>query len=651
MPASRRLAAIMFTDVVGYSAAAQADEAGALRLLEEQEELVRPVLATHGGREIKSTGDGFLVEFDSALRAVQCAIDVHQHLHERNLQKGVKPIELRVGIHLGDVEERAGDIFGDAVNIASRIEPLAEPGGLCVSEQVFAQVRNKLSNHFVKLAPTRLKNIQFPVEVYRVVLPWEEPGGTVVGGPRLDGSRIVVLPFINLTPDPADSYFADGLTEELIGAISRIQQLSVISRTSAMKFKGASKTVREIGTELGAGSVLEGSVRKVGNTVRISAQLIDVNDDKHLWSENYDRTLANVFAVQSDVAEHVATALRSELTSGARARLRKGPTRDTAAYLLYLRGRVAMRSPDPAYREAFGLFEEALAKDADCAPAYAALSECYTYVAGEVTPVAEGFASAMRCARRAIELDDGLSEAHASLGLLLLQRDFDVKGATQELRRAIELNPSNSMAHQWLAPCLRIRGQLREGMAEATQAEKLDPLSSSAKWFVGLALFRSRDFEAATEKLQESLALEPAGMYPHVVLAYIRAIRSDFAGAVVEAEKCMEASKGRPPGLEALGWTYALAGRKDEAHDILEQLTQFDRRGIHTTASRGLIQLCLGEREEAIRLLQTAYEEHDLGVLTLLQNPFLDPIRDDPRIAALADRLGFVAPPGTGSND
>ena len=201
MAATRRLAAIMFTDMVGYTAATQTDETGALKLLREQEELVRPLLAAHQGREVKATGDGFLVEFDSALHAVRCAIDVHEHLHDRNSKPGVTPIRLRIGIHLGDVEERRGDIFGDAVNIAARLEPLAAPGGICISGEVFNQVRNKIPNRFERLAPTTLKNVRIPVELYRVSLPWEDPGSSPGSSSR---TRLAVLPLANISPDPKD---------------------------------------------------------------------------------------------------------------------------------------------------------------------------------------------------------------------------------------------------------------------------------------------------------------------------------------------------------------------------------------------------------------------------------------------------------------
>ena len=275
----------MFTDMFGSTASAQANEVESLKLRDEQADLVRPIFSAHRGREIKSMGDGFLVEFDSALHAVQCAIDVQQHLRERNSQPGAVPIQLRIGIHLGDVEHRESDIFGDAVNIASRIESTSDPGGLSISSQVFEQVRNKISNRLESLPPTTLKGVQMPIKVYRVVLPWTGPDASTGDGP----SGLAVLPFTNISPEQRDEYIADGLTEELITVLSQLRDLRIISRTSVMLYKATPKSATQIGAELGVSSLLEGSVRKAGNHLRITAQLIDTRSDRHLWSQTFDR--------------------------------------------------------------------------------------------------------------------------------------------------------------------------------------------------------------------------------------------------------------------------------------------------------------------------------------------------------------------------
>ncbi len=376
----RRLAAIMFTDMVGYTALSQKNEREALETLEEHRKLLRPIFPKYGGQEVKTIGDSFLVEFSSVLEAVRCAVAVQQVLHDRTFASpGGKKIMIRIGIHVGDVVHNQRDVYGDAVNIASRLEPLAEPGGICVSRQVYDQIRNKSEFPLEALGNTQLKNIELPLGVYKVVLPWNQKKT------REDRdnapSRIAVLPFSNISPDSKDEYFADGLTEELISALSRISDLSVISRTSVMRYKNATKGVEEIGNELKVGTVLEGSVRKAGDRVRISVQLIDVQSDKHTWAEMYDREIGDIFAVQSDIAQRVAESLKVRLLTEEKERIGKQGTQNTEAYTSCLRGRFYLNKHTVEdVQRAIKYFNESRKADPSYAPAYAGLSDCYTYL-------------------------------------------------------------------------------------------------------------------------------------------------------------------------------------------------------------------------------------------------------------------------------
>ncbi|HYA54775.1 MAG TPA: adenylate/guanylate cyclase domain-containing protein, partial [Thermoplasmata archaeon] len=334
MATSRRLSAIMFTDMVESTQLAQRDERAALALIEEQEKLARPVLTSHHGRWVKSTGDGFLAEFGSALDAVECAVELQDRVRERNRSPGAVPLRIRVGVHLGDVQRRSGDIFGDAVNVAARVESAAEPGGVCISGPVHELVRNKVPNPLERLGAQTLKGVTEPVQLYRVVLSPTEPSVS----PRTDSvPRLAVLPLANISPDPRDEYFADGLTEELISVLSKIPGLRVIARTSVTPYKSSSKSAAQIGTELGVGSILEGSVRKAGDRLRISLQLIDASSQEHVWTESYDRQMSDVFAIQSEVAESTAKAIRVELSDRAREFLGRAPTTNLRAYDLFLR--------------------------------------------------------------------------------------------------------------------------------------------------------------------------------------------------------------------------------------------------------------------------------------------------------------------------
>jgi adenylate cyclase len=355
---TRRLAAIMFTDMVGFTASAQSDESMALDLLREQEDPLRPLFIQYPGREVKSTGDGFLVEFDSALRAVQCAIGIQRAIAQHDSLPGTKSVLLRIGVHLGDVEERGTDIFGDSVNLASRIEPLADPGGICITEPVFGQVRNKISERIEKLGPANLKNVTFPIDGYRVAL------GSMNSEQHLGSSlrsRLAILPLVNISPDPNDAYFAGGLTEELIPTLSKDRELRVIARTLVSQYKATSMNVTQIGTELGVGSVLEGSIRKDGNRLRITLQLIDSSTQEHIWANIYDRELDDVFGIQRDIAEHTAVGLKVGLLGPERASLEKKPTSNYEAYELYLKGTHAAHLPaNEARAHAIKLSEQAI---------------------------------------------------------------------------------------------------------------------------------------------------------------------------------------------------------------------------------------------------------------------------------------------------
>jgi adenylate cyclase len=294
----------------------QRDEIVAVRLLDEHRMILRPVFATHGGRVIKTMGDGFLVEFPSALESVRCAQKVQQTLEHRNASaKEEEKITLRVGIHVGEIIDQGDDIAGDAVNVASRLEPLAEPGGICVSEQVLDQIRNKLSIGWQDVPVPRLKNVEFPMRVYRLKASGDAAKRTTPPSEHVSYVRLAVLPFTSMSPDPADEFFADGLTEEMITHLSKSTALRIVARTSVMPYKGVRKGIREIGHELGVGSILEGSVRRSAKKVRIAVQLVDAGTEEHLWVDSFDRQVDDIFAVQEEIARSVSKVLQGKLVA------------------------------------------------------------------------------------------------------------------------------------------------------------------------------------------------------------------------------------------------------------------------------------------------------------------------------------------------
>src|SRR5437667_4800063 len=368
-----------------------------------------------------------------------------QRFNEQRMRN--ERVLLRIGIHVGDVVHSGGDILGDAVNVAARLQPLAAAGGICVTRQVVDQVQGRVKYKMNRLGVRELKNIRHPVELFTVEVP---KGLTESEEPSLDPRRIAILPFANLSADPNDRYFADGMTEELISTVSRIGELSVISRTSVMRYKDTIMPIGDIGRELSAGSLLEGSVRKAGNKVRITTQLIDAKNDKHLWAQSYDRDLTDIFAIQGDIAEQVAGALKVKLLSKEKEALEQKPTGSPESYSLYLKGRYFWNERTrESVKKASRYFEEAVRLDPNFALAYSGLADCY------LIQEDRGWAShseagplAKRHAEKALELKGDLAEAHASLGLALYNQ-WDLAGAERELKQAIALKPNYSTAHQW----------------------------------------------------------------------------------------------------------------------------------------------------------------------------------------------------------
>jgi adenylate cyclase len=523
----RELAAIMFSDMVAFTALNQTDEALALEVLERHNKLVRPFFPKFDGREIKTIGDSFLVEFNSALDATRCAIEIQKLLHDYNASSpDTWKIKLRIGIHLGDVVRKGRDILGDAVNIASRIEGLAGAEGVCVSQQVYDQVHNKLESRLEKLEQAQLKNVSFATNVYKVVMPWEEkpPSETkeVEAKPLLDPLRIAVLPFASMSPDPNDEYFADGMTEELISTISKISELQVIARTSVLRYKGSEKSIDEIGKELKVGSVLEGSVRKAGEKLRITAQLIEVESDRHIWSETYDRKFDDIFEIQSNISTMVAEALRIRLLPKETDRIRAVPTGDMGAYVLYVKGLLAGSDRSKkGLEEARELFRKSISLDSSFAKAYAALADSYVLLSYYAyVPPGEAYPRAKSIALQALELDPELSEAHSSLASVLENYEWNLAEAGKEYELSLELNPSYARARHLYALHLWALGNVEGAVEQIELAYRADPLSDIIGAVSGLLHLIAGQSERGVKELRDVLERTPDYSIALVWLAF-----------------------------------------------------------------------------------------------------------------------------------
>jgi len=644
--ATRRLAAIMFTDMVGFTASTQTDEASALKLLREQERLVRPLLKTHKGREIKSTGDGFLVEFDSALRAIQCAIDIHRHLRERNSKPGCTPIRLRIGIHLGDVEERAGDIFGDSVNLAARIHPLAEPGGICISESVFIQVRNKIPNRCEKLESKSLKGVMFPMDVYRVHLAWAPgvPSSTGTGPSGLDKSRIAVLPFVSMSPDPNDEYFADGLTEELIASLSLVRGLKVIARTSAMSYKNKEKHVSEIGKELGVGTVVEGSVRKAANRIRVTVQVIDVATEEHLWASQYDDRLDDIFAVQSDIATKVAGSLPSNLAVATPPLPFPKETPDVQAYMYFLQGQALVyRRDEESVRQALRFFEQAVERDPSFARAYAATARSYLALClANVIPLSEAAKHARTALEKARSISPDLAEAHATLASLSYTVDDPIEAVEKELKTALDLNPN--LADAWVSLGLveASKGDARSWVSHCELAYQLDPLSHATIRWLGLAYFYAGRGEDALEHWKRTIHLDPIDTYRQLTDYYLS--KGDLENADAMVKELERIAPTNPFAYLNRGHLAALRGDKTTAMEMIAKLEPTREAGYIRSIYAGYIYLALGDVDKFFEYMFSAAKDHTLDDKDMMYSPLFAEVRKDPRMEQLLTPFGRRLP-------
>jgi adenylate cyclase len=548
----RRLAAILAADVVGYTRLMSADETGTLeRLKSLRKELVQPKITERKGRIVKLMGDGLLAEFPSVVEAVQCAADIQQSMVGREAElPDAQRIRLRIGVNLGDIIVEGSDIYGDGVNVAARLEGLAEPGGICVSGTVFDHVKGKVGLEFADLGAQQVKNIEEPVRVYGIALNGGAEASKSAGaplastaGPELpDKPSIAVLPFNNMSGDPEQEYFADGMTEDLITDLSKISGMFVVARNSSFAFKGQPIDVRKAARRLGVRYVLEGSVRKAGSRIRINAQLIDALSGGHLWAERYDGTVENVFELQDDVGAKVVSALAVRLKGDESARLQRVHTRNLAAYELYVR---AKATPYPPVSEridaARQMFEQVIELDSEFAGGYAGVSWMLAFSAmwGHFD-AQETIARATALARKAVEVDDTFGWSYAALGLALL-----------------------------------LQGQHEEAIAAADEAVARQPNDADAHAYRGIILAFAGHPELGLEPVERAIRLNPQFINsPYLNLrSGIMFLAQDYDGAVRAYEENVE--RHGPVGPPVLSWAaaaYWALGRRDDAERTAAQL-------------------------------------------------------------------------------
>ena len=699
----RKLAAIMFTDMVGYSALAQRDDKLALELLEEHRRLLREIFPRFHGTEIKTIGDAFLVEFGSALEAAQCAIEIQRTLAKRNHDvTSDRRIELKIGIHIGDVVHREGDVYGDGVNIASRIEALAGAGGICVSMDVERQIRNALEARFEKFGTADLKNISLPMDLFRIVLPWETGAKAEVGMPRTskkspilipaaallaiallagwwwtqrssknqqvvtaqalpaapanapDPKSVAVLPFVNLSDDKGSEYFSDGVSEELLTVLQKIPGMHVAARTSAFSFKGKNATAQEIGQKLGVAYLVDGSVRKSGDAVRIAARLARADTGEELWSENFTRNLKDVFAVQTELAQTIVEQLRgrfggADAGSTAKEKIQeevqaaeKGGTKNLDAHQLYLQGRFyENRHSEKSAREALAAYQHATELDPGFALAWAGVAGTHGWLAAFSTEGGQktfdaNLSSARDAVTRALSIEPDLPEALLARGSIETNFDFNWNGAAQTLSKALALAPADPNIVIAAGNLEIARGNMDRAIELYRKAVDLDPVNPQARAFLAFNLAATKRFAEARAEFPRVVELNPAAPWAHAGLGLSYLLEGKFEEAVAATEG------------EAGEWARLLIvacarwGQKKipEADAALAQLTD----GFAETAAYQIAEVYAyrGDKDKAFEWLERARRQRDPGLAGLRKDPLLANLRADPRWNAFLRTMGLA---------
>jgi TolB-like protein/Flp pilus assembly protein TadD len=560
----RRLTAILATDVVGYSRLMELDEVGTLTVLKaHRRELIDPAITEHRGRIVKLMGDGTLVEFASVVDAVACAVAIQAGLAERNDDTPEdRRIELRIGVHLGDIIVEGADIYGEGVNVAARLEGLAEPGGICLSGDAYRQVRGKVEANFEDLGERQVKNLAEPLRVYRIATkgPSSTPSQAVTGSlPLPDKASIAVLPFDNMSSDPEQEFFADGISEDIITALSKISRMRVIARNSTFAYKGQALDLRRVAGELDVRYVLEGSIRRGGNRLRITAQLIDADSGSHVWAERYDRTVADLFDIQDEITKEIVTALRVKLTDGEEAFVLARGTDNIEAWQYCVRAHeLFMRFNSSDYLEARVLAEKATRIDPNYAYAWATLGFTYWWDGrlGYTEDSDAKFVRANEIAVRAMALDDTVSWSiglSAMVAAPLNRHDEGVDVA----RRGLELYPGNADVRAFLAFALLHAGNYREAAEHFRAAMSLNPFYPN--WYRnGLArtLICLDELDEALALSDEILDIEPGFLQAWLQRAYIygqTGREADSRNAIHEVRRLAPNLRvGHLPGLQLI---------------------------------------------------------------------------------------------------
>jgi TolB-like protein/class 3 adenylate cyclase len=648
----RQLAAIMFTDIVGYTALVQRDEAEAGAVRARHRGVLEAAIPEHGGRLIQFFGDGTLSVFSSAVEAVACAVEI-----QRELQTYPK-IPLRIGIHLGDITYDDQGAYGDAVNVAARLEAIGAAGSVVVSGRVADELKNHTRFSTLPLGEVRLKNVQSPVALHAVAaegITIPEPGeiremarsaGEAKESPprtrteRRAGPSIAVLPFENISPDPDNAYFAAGMHEQIISQLSKISALLVISRTSVMGYADRPKNVTEIAAELGVDFILEGSARRDRDRVRLTTQLIDGETDEHLWAEHYDSDLSvgDLFEIQDDVADRVASSLSAIIRPREARRIAQPPTRHMEAFDRYLQGLLSLHGiTEDDFRAALEHFEAALRVDPDYALAWAGIGLAYWQYADLLLPPHEAFPKALAAAERALARDEALPEALIVRAAVRMSYEWDFEGGRADLERAAA--PQHPLTHFAYFNYWAAKGDLESATAAMERAVAVDPMNPLWRGILAWCSLLAGDYPAVIDQHERMMTIDPGYIAGDRAVGYALAGLGRHEEAVESFEET-ERLLGRPSAFYA---TYlALQGHRDEALQRLRDLEALDAAGTYIVPElMAGPYVALEDHDKALEWLERGVVSRSSGALGARLDPLLRPVVTSPGYRRMAERHGL----------
>jgi adenylate cyclase len=613
MSGKRHLAAIMFTDIVGYTAMMGADERNAFDLLEKNRAIQRPLIENYNGKWIKELGDGVMATFTNATDAVVCAALIRTRCAD------VPGLVLRIGIHLAEVVEQGGDVFGDGVNIAARLQAAAPADGIYISDTVQKNIANKRGITTGFISALTLKHVKEPVQVYKVMVEPEllqdlqEAAPAKVVQRDIPEKSIAVLPFENMSSDPEQEYFSDGMAEEILNALANIRTLKVVSRTSAFQYKGKQVDLRRIGEELGVRHVLEGSVRKQGSRIRITAQLIEVAHGYHLWSERYDRNIDDIFAIQDEIALAITEKLKITLLASELEQISKLPTVNTEAYEHYLKGRFFWNKRGKWLAPAMEQFGKAIALDPQFAAAYAGIADAYSSLGMYgIIPPSDAMPKAKAAAARAIAIDPALSEAFVSIAFINGFYEGDYAAAEENFRHAISINTHYATAHYWYSfylsvVCMRYADAQQEGLT----AIALEPYNAISYYVTGLAYLAEKNYEEAIRLAEKATEIDPALFLPYFLLGWCAIEKGAYNESVPYLEKAMELSNRHSWPIGYLVLAKMHSGKRSEAAALMAEIEERNKTQYFSVFGAAIAATAMGDNKKAIAFLEKGRRDRD----------------------------------------